>query len=99
MPIPPIEEYNPDVPPDLAVILNKALERDLEKRYQDAGKMGYDLEYFMYHDRFGPTNVTLEKYLRQLFPEGYSHRPPMETDDDLNFNPDTIIIKTDDLVD
>ncbi|MHC4779399.1 MAG: serine/threonine protein kinase [Planctomycetota bacterium] len=98
MPIPPIEEYNPDVPEDLKKILNRALERDLDKRYPDAGKMGYDLEYFMYHDRFGPTNVTLEKYLRQLFPEGYAKSPPIDPGDDLSFNPDTIIIKNDDLV-
>jgi len=100
MPIPPIEKYNPDVPGNLAKILYKALERDLEKRYQDAGKMGYDLEFFMYHDKFGPTNVTLEKYLRQLFPEGYKRPDEEDADEeDLDFNPDTIIIKDDDLLD
>ena len=49
----------------------KALERSLDKRYQDAGKMGYDLEYFMYHKGYGPTIVTLEKYMRNLFSDLY----------------------------
>ena len=31
--------------------------------------MGYALEYFMYHDGFGPTNVALEAYLHELLPE------------------------------
>jgi hypothetical protein len=44
-----------------------ALERDLDKRYQHAGEMGFELERYMYHDRFGPTNVTLSQYLRSLF--------------------------------
>lgn len=64
-------QFNPDVPEQLEKILLKALARDLSKRYQDAGKMGYDLEYFMYHKGYGPTIVTLEKYMRQLFPHLY----------------------------
>ena len=44
----------------------KALTRDPDERYQDAGAMGYELERYMYHDRFGPTNVTLGRYLREL---------------------------------
>lgn len=31
--------------------------------------MGYDLEYYMYHNKFGPTNVTLQHYLANLFPD------------------------------
>jgi hypothetical protein len=69
----------------------KALERNLSKRYQDAGKMGYDLEYYMYHKGYGPTIVTLEKYMRTLFPALYkaplakedthSMRPPINMSD------------------
>lgn len=70
---------NPDVPEPLEKILLKALERNLAKRYQDAGKMGYDLEYFMYHKGYGPTIVTLEKYMRNLFPHLYL--TPMERSD------------------
>jgi serine/threonine-protein kinase len=65
--IPDPRAYNPDIPEDLVKIVMKALERDIFKRYQTAGEMGYDLEYYMYHDRFGPTNVALSLYLRELF--------------------------------
>lgn len=67
--IPSIRTHNPRVPEDVERILNKALERDRSKRYQKAGEFGYDLEYYMYNNRFGPTNVTLEKYLAKLFPD------------------------------
>jgi len=65
--IPDPRDLRGDIPEDLAKIAMKALERDLDRRYQTAGQMGYDLEYYMYHDRFGPTNVVLANYLRELF--------------------------------
>ncbi len=70
---------NPEIPEQLEKIILKALERNVTKRYQDAGKMGYDLEYFMYHKGYGPTIVTLEKYMRQYFPHLY--HTPMEKAD------------------
>ncbi len=66
-PIPDARHYRSDIPDDLMKILMKALTRDPDERYQDAGTMGYELERYMYHDRFGPTNVTLGRYLRELF--------------------------------
>ena len=74
--IPKPRDLNPDIPESLEKIMLKALERSVGRRYQDAGKMGYDLEYFMYHKGYGPTIVTLEKYMRQLFPRLYV--APME---------------------
>jgi serine/threonine-protein kinase len=70
-PISPPRQINTQIPDALERIMMKALERGLDKRYQDAGRMGYDLEYFMYHKGYGPTIVTLEKYMRQLFPHLY----------------------------
>jgi serine/threonine-protein kinase len=64
---------DPNIPADLEKIILKALERNASKRYQDAGKMGYDLEYFLYHKGYGPTIVTLEKYMRQIFTELYTY--------------------------
>ena len=64
-------KLNPAIPEPLERILLKAVERSLAKRYQDAGKMSYDLEYFMYNKGYGPTIVTLERYMRQLFPQLY----------------------------
>ena len=70
--IPKPRDVNPEIPEALERIILKSLERNLPKRYQDAGKMGYDMEYFMYHKGYGPTIVTLEKYMRQLFPQLYT---------------------------
>lgn len=67
-PIPPIRLLRPDVPEPLAAIIGQALERNAEKRF-DAPTLGYELEYFLYHDRYGPTNQTLRDYLAELFPE------------------------------
>lgn len=77
--IPKPRELNPDIPEALEKIILKSLERPLPKRYQDAGKMGYDIEYFMYHKGYGPTIVTLEKYMRQLFPHLY--KAPLQKDE------------------
>jgi serine/threonine-protein kinase len=70
-PVKPLREVRPDVPEEVARIVDLSLERDPAKRYQDAGQLALDLEHFMYHDRFGPTVVTLEKYLSFLFPERF----------------------------
>ncbi len=72
---------NPDIPEEVERILLKALERDVNKRHQDAGRMGYELEYYMYHNRFGPTNVTLEKYMNRLFPELFKNVAPRSEED------------------
>lgn len=71
MTVPSPREFNPEIPEDLEKIILRTLERDLAKRYPNAGKLGYDLEYFMYHKGYGPTIQTLEKHLRLLFPELY----------------------------
>lgn len=66
-PVPDPRTYRPDLPEELVAVVLKALERDLDKRWQTAGEMGYALEYYMYHDRYGPTNVTLGNYLKKHF--------------------------------
>jgi eukaryotic-like serine/threonine-protein kinase len=65
--LPPLASLRSDLPDELVRIATKALQRPLDARYQTAGEMGYDLEYFMYHDRFGPTNLMLGTYLRKHF--------------------------------
>ncbi len=64
--IPPIRTLRPDVPEPLEAILTAGLERDPEKRI-DAETFGYQLEFFLYHDRYGPTNNTLRDYVAELF--------------------------------
>jgi len=72
--IPVPHEVDPSLPVEVSRILSRALERDPAKRYPDAGSMAYDLEHFIYHDRFGPTVVTLQQHLAQLFPERFAPR-------------------------
>ena len=51
-------------------ILHKSLSRDLNKRYSTADEMLYDLEHYIYHSGYGPTNETLGKMIRELFGQG-----------------------------
>jgi serine/threonine-protein kinase len=39
----------------------------LNKRYPSAEQLLYDLEHYIYHTGYGPTNETLGKYIRELF--------------------------------
>ncbi|RMG15205.1 MAG: serine/threonine protein kinase [Planctomycetota bacterium] len=69
-PIPPLAEVAPRPVPDaLQAVVDRALQREREARYPSAGRMGLDLERFMYSDRFGPTNLSLHRYMKRLFPE------------------------------
>jgi serine/threonine-protein kinase len=48
-------------------ILQKALSREVDTRYASADEMLYDLEHYIYHSGYGPTNETLGKFMRELF--------------------------------
>src|SRR6266496_1940056 len=48
-------------------ILQRSLSRDLDKRYPTADEMLFDLEHYIYHSGYGPTNETMGKYIRELF--------------------------------
>lgn len=64
----PLAEVAPHLPPEVSRIVDRALQRDVRRRYQTAGAMGFELEHFMYKNRFGPTNISLHRYLKLLFP-------------------------------
>jgi eukaryotic-like serine/threonine-protein kinase len=66
-PIPDFAQLNPELEPRLNAILQRALARDLAQRYQSADDFLYELEYFIYHRGYGPTNETLGKFVRDLF--------------------------------
>lgn len=70
-PVPPLTEFRDDVPEQLEAILECALARDPARRFQDAASLGYQLEFYLYHDRYGPTNQKLREYIEELFPELY----------------------------
>lgn len=48
-------------------ILHRALARDLAKRYPTADEMLYDLEHYIYHLGYGPTNETMGRLIREIF--------------------------------
>lgn len=66
--VPPLAEVAPHVPPEVSAIVTRALQRAPDCRFPTAGRMGLELEQFMYGDRFGPTNISLHRYLRRLYP-------------------------------
>jgi serine/threonine-protein kinase len=66
MPIPNFCDLNPRIDQRLNQIMHRALARDLSQRYASAEEMLYDLEFYIYHSGYGPTNETLGKYVREL---------------------------------
>jgi len=67
MPIPDFRTLDQRVDDRLNEILQRALARDLSKRYPSADELLYDLEHYIYHSGYGPTNETMGKYIRELF--------------------------------
>ncbi|HEX4119112.1 MAG TPA: serine/threonine-protein kinase [Verrucomicrobiae bacterium] len=67
MPLPDFCQLTPRIDARLNEILHRTLSRDLSKRYASADELLYDLEYFIYHKGYGPTNETLGKFIRDLF--------------------------------
>jgi serine/threonine-protein kinase len=67
MPLPNFSQINPKVDARLNEILHRTLARDLAKRYATADELLYDLEYYIYHQGYGPTNETLGKFMREVF--------------------------------
>jgi eukaryotic-like serine/threonine-protein kinase len=69
MPIPDFRKLDDRIDERLNEILHRALARDLEQRYASADQLLYDLEHYIYHTGYGPTNETIGKYIRELFGE------------------------------
>jgi serine/threonine-protein kinase len=67
MPIPDFRTLDSRIDDRLNEIMHKALDRDLDKRYATADELLYDLEHYIYHTGYGPTNETLGKFIRELF--------------------------------
>jgi serine/threonine-protein kinase len=65
--IPDFRTIDKRVDDRLNEILHRALARELEKRYGTGDELLYDLEHYIYHAGYGPTNETLGKYIRELF--------------------------------
>ena len=65
--IPPIRNYNPDVPEELERILLKALQRDPDERFADARSMLLELNRFMFEYNPEFTSSDLSAYLNKVF--------------------------------
>lgn len=67
LPIPDFRPLDERIDDRLNDILQRALARDLDKRYPTADELLYDLEHYIYHSGYGPTNETLGRFIRELF--------------------------------
>ena len=67
LPLPDFRQLDPRIDDRLNEILHRTLARDLAKRYPDADEVLHDLEHYIYHSGYGPTNETLGKMIRELF--------------------------------
>jgi serine/threonine-protein kinase len=67
MPIPDFRKLDNRIDDRLNEILHQTLSRDLGNRYPNADVLLYDLEHYIYHMGYGPTNETLGRYIRELF--------------------------------
>jgi serine/threonine-protein kinase len=67
MEIPDFRKLDSRIDDPLNDILQRCLARDPAQRYATADQLLYDLEYYIYHGGYGPTNETLGKFTRELF--------------------------------
>lgn len=67
MAIPDFRSLDVRVDDRLNQILQRALARKVDERYPNADELLYDLEHYIYHKGYGPTNETLGRFIRELF--------------------------------
>jgi serine/threonine protein kinase len=67
MPIPDFRTLDTRIDDRMNEILQRTLAREVNKRYPNADDLLYDLEHYIYHSGYGPTNETLGKLMRELF--------------------------------
>ena len=79
MPIPDFRTLDERIDDRLNEILHRTLSRDLDQRYANADQLLYDLEHYIYHTGYGPTNETLGRYIRELFGQTVPTGPEAKT--------------------
>jgi serine/threonine protein kinase len=67
-----IREYNAEVPEELSRIIDKALEKDSGKRFQDAQEVQVALEDFVSASPNRCNNITISNWVQDLFAEEIS---------------------------
>jgi len=70
LPVPDFRTLDERVDDRLNDILHRALARDPDKRYPLADELLSDLEDYIYHSGYGPTNETMGRFIRHLFGQG-----------------------------
>jgi serine/threonine-protein kinase len=60
-------------------ILQRTLARRADERYPIADELLYDLEHYIYHKGYGPTNETLGRFMRELFGQSRAGEPPSKS--------------------
>ncbi len=83
MDIPDFRKLDSRVDDKLNELLQRCLVRDPAQRYATADELLYDLEYYIYHGGYGPTNETLGKFTRELFGQNVPVAPAVRGDADL----------------
>jgi serine/threonine-protein kinase len=78
MEIPDFRKLDSRIDAPLNDILQRCLVRDVERRYPSADQLLYDLEYYIYHPGYGPTNETLGKFTRELFGQNVAVAPTVQ---------------------
>ncbi len=82
MQIPRFASLRPEIDEKLEGIIQKALKRDRDARYQSSAEVLHELEVYLYSGGYGPTNEKLGAYIRDLFsvkeprPEAPAPTPP-----------------------
>lgn len=101
----PASTLNPAVPPEVDAILEKALARDPDDRYDTIDRLQIDCLQYLYTTGTSPTPSELAEFLASLFPDGLereelrsardssSGAPPakMSLDDALDFELDRLV--------
>jgi serine/threonine-protein kinase len=83
MAIPDFRKLDSRIDDPLNEILQRCLVRDPAQRYASADQLLYDLEYYIYHGGYGPTNETLGKFTRELFGQNIPGVPVNRSGTDL----------------
>jgi eukaryotic-like serine/threonine-protein kinase len=65
----PPSYFNKEIPKQVEAILMKALDKDREKRYQNASDMKYDIENYLSQKEFNPSTIHISNFMKQLFSE------------------------------
>jgi serine/threonine-protein kinase len=94
LPVPDFRALDSRVDDRLNEILHCCLSRDINKRYPDADQLLYDLEHYIYHTGYGPTNETLGKYIRELFGQNAPAVPEIKGSTEILENAARIHAKT-----